>query len=237
MSSKIWSITLLFIIIGTLVAIGIFTQPIYVSIIAVGLSLALQKYVGSYFGFFLISYSQIFKVGDRIRIGNIKGDVKRIGPFHFTLDEVGEDEKLGGELTGRILNIPNLIVLDQPVLNYSKDYSLHGKLIHSEFIFDEIRLPLTPQSNITKAVQIFDEILMTENKPLVEQAKQIFGQDCPSYVKVAERNPRVLIHIEPQRVWLKGKFITPFRTRNELRTKIYLKFVERICSETDIHLA
>ncbi|MDO8636002.1 MAG: mechanosensitive ion channel, partial [Dehalococcoidia bacterium] len=159
MASKFWSILLVILIIASLIAIGIFTQSIYVSVVALGLSLALQKYIGSYFGYFLISFSQIFRVGDRIRIGNIKGDVKRIGLFHFMLDEVGEDEKLGGELTGRILHIPNLIVLDQPVLNYSKDYSRKGKLIHSEFIFDEIRIPLSTQSNTLKAVKILEQLL------------------------------------------------------------------------------
>ena len=237
MASKFWSILLVLLIIGGLVAIGIFTEAIYVSVVALGLSLALQKYIGSYFGYFLISFSLIFKVGDRIRIGNIKGDVKRIGLFHFMLDEVGEDEKLGGELTGRILHIPNLIVLDQPVLNYSKDYSLKGKLIHSEFIFDEIRIPLTPQGNTLKAVKILEQLLAAENKTTVEQAKAIFGQEYPKYVHDAETDHHIFIHIEPQRVWLKGKFVTPFRTRNEIRTKISLQFVELISKETDIHLA
>lgn len=62
-------------------------------------------------------------MGDRIRIGNTKDDVRHVGLLHTTLEEVGEDEKLGGELTGRLLYVPNLIILDQPVLNYSKDYS------------------------------------------------------------------------------------------------------------------
>ena len=237
MASKFWSILLVILIIASLIAIGIFTQSIYVSVVALGLSLALQKYIGSYFGYFLISFSQIFRVGDRIRIGNIKGDVKRIGLFHFMLDEVGEDEKLGGELTGRILHIPNLIVLDQPVLNYSKDYSRKGKLIHSEFIFDEIRIPLSTQSNTLKAVKILEQLLATENKFTIEQAKAIFGQEYPQYIHEAETTPHILIHIEPQRIWLKGKFVTPFRTRNELRTKILLQFIERIGTETDIHLA
>ena len=136
MGLRILALSWLFLILGAIVAAGLITgQAIYSSIIAIGLALALQKYVASYFGYFLISFSQIFKIGDRIRIGNIKGDVKRIGLFHFMLEEVGEDEKLGGELTGRLFHIPNLMVLDQAVLNYSKDYSRRGQ-IHSDYIFD-----------------------------------------------------------------------------------------------------
>ncbi len=237
MSSRAIAILSLAIAVGAMAAIGVLGGAIYIPLLAVGLALALQKYVGSYFGYFLISFTRIFKVGDRIRIGNIKGDVKHIGMFHFMLEEVGEDEKLGGELTGRILHIPNLIVLDQAVLNYSKDYSVKGKLIHSEFIFDEIRVPLTPQSNIPGAVHILEQILVQENQRQIEQAKAIFGQEYPRYIHEAEGQPRILIHVEPQHIWLKGKFVTPFRTRNEMRTKIYLQFMERIGMEPDVHLA
>ncbi len=74
---------------------------IWVPIIALGLALALQKYTASFLAYFAISFSGIYGIGDRIRIGNIKGDVRRVGLLHTTLEEVGEDEKLGGELTGR----------------------------------------------------------------------------------------------------------------------------------------
>jgi len=113
-----------------------------VSVLAIGLSLALQKYMASFAGYFVIKSSNIFDVGDRIRIGSMKGDVKHIGLFHVILDEVGEDEKMGGELTGRIVHVPNLVVLDQPVLNFSKDYSIKEELISCGYIFDEIRIPL-----------------------------------------------------------------------------------------------
>jgi len=130
--------------IGLILVIPFFNPSlsIYVSVLAIGLSLALQKYMASFAGYFVIKSSNIFDVGDRIRIGSMKGDVKHIGLFHVILDEVGEDEKMGGELTGRIVHVPNLVVLDQPVLNFSKDYSIKEELISCGYIFDEIRIPL-----------------------------------------------------------------------------------------------
>jgi len=47
----------------------------------------------------------------------------------------------------------------------------------------------------------------------------------------------VLVHIEPQRIWVKGKFVTPVRTRNELRTRIYLHFLKEIGNSSEIQLA
>ncbi len=210
---------------------------IYVTVVAVSLAVALQKYVASFFGFFLIRVSRLFEVGDRIRMGNIKGDVKKVGLFHFILEEVGEDEKMGGELTGRLLHIPNLLVLDQPVLNYSKDYSARHGQIHSDYIFDEIRIPLTTKSDVEKASALLEGILKAEDGDILAQAQTAFRNGYPDFMKEAMNGPRVLVHIEPQRIWIKGKFVTPVRTRNELRTRIYLRFLKEIGNSSEVQLA
>jgi hypothetical protein len=49
--------------------------------------------------------------------------------------------------------------------------------------------------------------------------------------------PRVLVHVEPQRIWIKGKFVTPVRTRNELRTRMYLRFLKEIGKSAEVELA
>ncbi len=82
-----------------------------------------------------------------------------------------------------------------------------------------------------------EKILRNEDLEYVEKAKAIFQADYPHFMKEAEIGPLILVHIEPQRIWVKGKFITPFRTRNELRTKIYLEFIREASKEQDIHLA
>jgi small-conductance mechanosensitive channel len=69
-------------------------MAVAVPILAVGLGVALQKYIVSFFGCFVINFPRIYGPGDRIRIGGIKGDVRRIGLIHTTLEEMGEDEKL-----------------------------------------------------------------------------------------------------------------------------------------------
>jgi len=232
------AVLILVLFVVVLVAVALFTtSAAYFSLIALGLALALQKYVASYFGFFVVTLSRLFSVGDRIRIGNIKGDVKKVGLFHFILDEVGEDEKLGGELTGRTLYIPNLIVLDQPVLNYSKNHSIKDRPIKCNFIFDEVRIPVTPQSDVRRACRLLEEIITSEDATYISQAKETFGPDYPNFVREAEEGPRIIVHLDSQKVWLKGKFVTPFEVRNDLKTRVYLRFVEGVRQEANVHLA
>ncbi|MBI2866154.1 MAG: mechanosensitive ion channel [Chloroflexi bacterium] len=210
---------------------------VYVSLVAIGLALALQKYIASFAAYFLIMFGRIINVGNRVRIGNLKGDVKRLGLFHFVLEEVGEDEKLGGELTGRLLHVPNLIILDQPVLNYSKDYSVLDVAISSDYVFDEIRIPLALGSDIARACSLLESILVERDWTYVEEAKRLFRNNYPEFLNEAQHGKRVQVHVEPQRLWLKGKFVTPIRERNNLRTQLLLEFLERVKGSADIRLA
>jgi hypothetical protein len=222
---------------GTVVAAVYVPQAaIYVPILTLGLALALQKYTASFFGYFAISFARIYDIGDRIRIGNIKGDVRRVGLLHTTLEEVGEDEKLGGELTGRIIHLPNLLVLDQAVLNYSKDYASEYKTVPSDYMFDEVRIPITTDSNVERASQLLERILRSEDEPHIAQARRIFRNGYPRFLAEASQGPRVLVSVEPQRIWIKGKFVTPLRRRNDLRTQILLRFL-READSADIRLA
>jgi len=225
---------------ATLTAVAAIYVPhvaIYVPIMALALALALQKYVASFFSYFVITFSKIYDLGDRVRIGNIKGDVRQIGLLTTTLEEVGEDEKLGGELTGRLLHVPNLIILDQPVLNYSKDYSVHYKIISSDYIFDEVRIPITTDSNVERASELLEGILKSQDEIHANEAGRMLQNGYPRFLDEAFNNHRVLVYIEPQHIWIKGKFVAPLRGRNDLRSRILLQFLKEVNDSSDIKLA
>jgi small-conductance mechanosensitive channel len=227
MKTKILAITLAVSALALLTAVAFVSNlAIYISIIAIGLALALQKYVASYFGYFVIVFSNMVHIGDRIRIGNFKGDVRHIGIFYLTLDEVGEDEKLGGELTGKILRIPNLVLLDQPLLNFSKGYEKGDKTVPCDYIFDEIRIPISTDSDIALAAWLLEDIVNTEDAEYLQQSKLAFAENYPSFLREAENQRRVLIHVEPDKIWLKGKYVAPYQVRNDLRTRMYIRFIE-----------
>jgi len=210
---------------------------IWVPIITLGLALALQKYTASFLAYFAITFSGIYSIGDRIRINNVKGDVRRVGLLHTILEEVGEDEKLGGEITGRLLHIPNMLVLDQPVLNYSKDYSIYSKAISSDYMFDEVRIPITTDSNVEEASKLLEGILKNQDEVHLKEASRIFQNGYPKFMNEATSGPRVLIHIEPEHVWIKGKFVAPLRGRNDLKSWILLQFINEVNKHSDIKLA
>ncbi|MCJ7807775.1 MAG: mechanosensitive ion channel family protein [Dehalococcoidia bacterium] len=210
---------------------------IYIPFVALGLAWGLQKYITSFFAYFYINFTRIYEVGDRIRIGNIKGDVRRVGMLHTTLEEVGEDEKLGGELTGRLLHVPNLTILDLPALNYSKDYSVKDEVICSDYLVDEVRIPITVGSDAQAASDLLNNILKRHDKVHIREIQRKFKESYPKFIDEAKSGIRVQLYVEPEHIWIKGKFVVPLKRRNEVRSKILLEFFKAVRESTDIKMA
>lgn len=228
---------LVFVAITILAAIYFPQVAVYVPILALALALALQKYTASFMAYFVITFTKLYDMGDRIRIDNLKGDVRNIGMLHTTLEEVGEDEKLGGELTGRLLHIPNLIILDRPILNYSKEYSAHLTAISSDYMFDAVRIPISVDSDIEKAIKILEKAIKKKDEIYIKDAGKIFINGYPRFLNEVINGPRVQIYVEPQRIWIQGKFVAPVRGRNDLRSQIFEEFIIKIRNDPKIKLA
>src|SRR6202049_477223 len=102
-------------------------------VVGAGVAVALQDVVASIAGAFSIGFSKLYTVGDRIQIGDIRGDVIDIGLLRTTLMETGN--WVGRDLyNGRIVRIPNSIVLKGSVFNYSQGF---------QFVWDEIKVVFT----------------------------------------------------------------------------------------------
>src|SRR6202161_954469 len=98
-----------------------------------GVAVALQDVLASIAGAFSIGFSKLYTVGDRVQIGDTRGDVIDIGLLRTTLMETGN--WVGRDLySGRIVRIPNNTVLKNSVFNYSQGF---------RFIWDQIKGVLT----------------------------------------------------------------------------------------------
>ena len=84
---------------------------------------------------------------------------------------------------------------------------------------------------------MLEETIVAHDTQFVEEAKKEFKDNYPNFLDEVSKSPRILVHIEPQRIWLKGKFVAPFRIKNELRTKILMDFAREVGKNSDIKFA
>lgn len=123
---------LAFLLVAAILSGNLSAFGLTVGVIGAAVAFALQGVIASIAGWVGIMTGRPFRVGDRVQVGDIQGDVIDIGLFRTTLMEVGGWVR-GDLYDGRIVRISNAAVLKDPVYNSSGDFP---------FLWDEIRIPV-----------------------------------------------------------------------------------------------
>jgi small-conductance mechanosensitive channel len=197
-------------------------------ILAAGLAFALQDVFRNFVGGILIIISGYYLVGDRISIDDKSGDVMDIGIFNTTLMEI-RGWVGGDQPSGRLLIIPNGLVLTHSFYNYTRDHS---------FVWDEISLPLTYQSDWKRAKEIVLTIIRKETDAVTIQAETEIERIGEKYYlpkKVVE--PSVYISLTDNWITLDARYVTDARTRRILRSRLSELILAAIESEHGITIA
>jgi len=105
---------------------------------------SLQQPVTGIAAWLMIILKKPFRIGDRVIIAGITGDVTGISLTHVILNQVGGS--VGGEeRSGRGILIPNAILFQNVIINYTLD---------QEFMLDEVPVRLTFDSDWERAKEI-----------------------------------------------------------------------------------
>jgi small-conductance mechanosensitive channel len=86
---------------------------------AVAIVLFHKEVIVSALGWWLKVASRAYRIGDRVRIGDVRGDVIDYGILSTTLIEVDPAAKHGLR-TGNIVTVPNALLLSQSVINETR---------------------------------------------------------------------------------------------------------------------
>src|SRR6202789_56411 len=90
-------------------------------VVGAGVAVALQDVLASIAGAFAIGFSRLCAIGDRVQIGDTRGDVIDIVLLRTTLMETGS--WVSRDLyNGRVARIPNSTILKVSVFNYSQGF-------------------------------------------------------------------------------------------------------------------
>ncbi len=118
---------------------------------AAGIALALQNVILSFAGYFYLSGRFGIRVGDRVQLAGVTGDVLEIGLFKLTLMELTNDAN-GRQPTGRIVTYPNSVV-------YQANGNFFNQLPGAHYLWNEMRLTLAPDCDYRLAEQRVMEVV------------------------------------------------------------------------------
>lgn len=224
---------ILFIVISFIVVLRIWVpdpQALLVAygLVAAGVAIALQDVFKNFAGVLAILLSGIYRVGDRIEINSRLGDVIDIGLFYTTLIELREWVD-GDQTTGRITSLPNGQVLSYPVHNYTKDHN---------FLWDEIALPVTHDSNWKKAMEVVQSVVEEQTSESTRRAEHEISNLEEKYF-LSKRNIEPAVFVTPTDNWimLRIRYVVDVRERRLVRNELSKLMLERIQQAPDITIA
>src|ERR1700683_436678 len=184
-----------------------------------GVAVALQDVVASIAGAFSIGFSKLYAVGDRVQIGDTRGDVIDIGLLRTTLMETGN--WVSKDLYhGRIARIPHTTVLKGSVFNYSQGF---------RFIWDEIKVVLTGTSD----PQVARTMLLRVAKEAI--GKYLF--EAQSSWKTMSENyqsqnpplePTVALAVNSGSLEFTVSYVVDYAKRTAMQDRLFTKIVEEV---------
>lgn len=211
---KALSIVYILIFVAILIQIWVTNnQALLVSygLIAAGIAVSLQDFFKNFVGGFVIFLTGVYRVGDRIEIDDKYGDVIDIGLSYTTMLEI-RGWVNGDQATGRLTIIPNGYVLSKPVNNYSKDHS---------FLWDEISIPVTYDSDWKWAAEKLLSIVKEETAAVTAKAEvQMASIMEKYYMSKRAVEPTVFVSVTDNWILLSFRYITDYRDRRALRSKL-----------------
>jgi small-conductance mechanosensitive channel len=116
-------------------------------LIGLALSWALQSPIESFTGWIINSFKGHYRVGDRIAVGEVFGDVYRIDLLTTTVWEAGGPGKAvqAAQPTGALITFPNSEVLRSNIVNYTGDFA---------YVWDEVTFSFANESDLPYTIGV-----------------------------------------------------------------------------------
>lgn len=207
---------------------GVQSLATYLGLLSAGLAIALKDLISSLAGWAFILWRSPIAVGDRIQIGDYSGDVIDIRLFKFTLLEIGNWVD-ADQSTCRIIHVPNSMILTHMLANYTKGF---------QFIWHEIPVFVTFESNWKKAKTILEEIGNRHAQHLTEAAeKRIKKASRKFMIFYTTLTPKVYTTVIDFGVLLTIRYLISPRKRRNSEQGIWEDILSEFAKCADIDFA
>ena len=184
-----------------------------VGLVTAGLAFALQRVVTAVAGYFVILRGKAFHVGDRIVMGGVRGDVIGLSLFETTIMEMGQPPPVQGaepavwirsrQYTGRIVTVSNSRIFDEPVYNYTREFS---------FIWEEMTIPISYAADRARAEEILLDVARRNSGELLAAAERALARLERTYaLRAVPVEPKVYLVMTDNWLELTVRFVTEAR--------------------------
>jgi small-conductance mechanosensitive channel len=200
----------------------------FLGLLTAGLAIALKDLVTGFAGWIFILVRKPFDIGDRVAIGNHAGDVIDLRIFKFSLMEIGQWVD-ADQSTGRVIHVPNSYILTETLINYTRGF---------EFIWNELPVLLTFESNWQEAKRILQDIADRHSGSATHRAEQALKQAARRFMlSYSKLTPIVYTSVKDSGVMLTIRHLCAPRERRGVSERIWEAILTEFAARSDIDFA
>ena len=178
-----------------------------IGIIGAGVAVALQHMIMNFVGWMIIMFQRPFRIGDRIQVEGLRGDVFDISMMFTKLRRLTDDD----QPTGTELLIPNEQILTKPLINLT---------FPTRFVWDNVNVSVTYESDISLAKKIANRIMEKNLKKELEVIRRISSKKR-KYTKEANfTDPRIMLSLGASSIDMNLRYLVIVQHKNMKRTQI-----------------
>jgi len=222
------ALVVVFIVISVLF-VNWYAAVVSLGLISLILGFALQTPISSFIGWIYILIRAPYRVGDRIEIGDVRGDVIDVSYLDTTLWEIGGRHLSGDHPSGRIIKFPNTNVFNTPVINYS--WPLFP------YIWNEIKFQVAYESDlefVSATMQSIAEAEVGEN--MIEKVvlfRNLLARTPVDHLNVKER-PTVTFRVSDN-TWLEAvvRYLVSPKEAGQVKARLTKKLLIELNKSPD----
>ncbi len=190
-----------------------------ISFISAGLAIAIREIIFNFFAGIYININRPFEIEDRIEIDDVMGDVISKHALGFEILEIGK-RVYGEQSTGRIIHIPNSYIFTKTLKNYTKVF---------KYIWDEVKVDITLDSDIRKTEEVLYEILF-DNQVLTDIPKKMEDavDDAILEYRIYYNNldPIIYIKIEQSHIEMYLRYLVHPKKARGVQNEINMRIID-----------
>ena len=187
-----------------------------VGLLGLAVSWALQAPIESFAGWILNSFKTYYRVGDRIAVGEVFGDVYRIDALTTTVWEAGGPDKpvTGAQPTGALITFPNSEVLRANIVNYTRGFP---------YVWDEVTITVANESDLSYAIQLAEGVATEIMEPEMAERIAAYRSLLKKRRLAFDISDKPQVYVAPDEAWtnVTVRYLVPARERRKWSSRLY----------------
>lgn len=224
----------IWIVVGTIIALSFVTElgsvATFAGLLTAGVAVAMQNVILSVAGYFFLIGKYGIRVGDRVQIAGVTGEVVDIGIVRFHLLELGSGGR-DAQPSGRVVAFSNSIVF-QPTSGVFK------QIPGASFVWHEISLTFSSEGNyqmIQERIEKAVDTALKDHRGEMERQIRLMERTISSISSI-ELRPRTRLHTTASGIEVTVRFPVGLQNAAEIDDQVMHEIYAAIDQEPKLKL-